>query len=331
MSALLFVLLGFTLALVWFVIINGAATLLVAQAARRLARQERARPAAFWLALRLLPSVVSIVLVATVFAPAYWLHEPRDYSEGFQAVLATFALLAFTVVVASISRAIAAWQRASRRAANWMSVARPVELAGASMPAFRIETDAPVIALVGVFKPKLFISRRVMATLSEEELAASVAHEDGHRRAFDNLKRLALCAAPDFLATTSIARELEQRWASAAEHAADRRAWTASDGEARAGRRCALASAIVKVARLMPPAGRVTEPISTLFDGSDIESRVRSLLDAEAAIERHGVRPRRVVLVIAAALAAIALASAGYAPLLLAAHEATELLVHSLP
>jgi hypothetical protein len=328
---MLFVLLGFTLALVWFVIINGAATLLVAEVARHLARNERARPAAFWLALRLLPSVVSTFLVATVFVPAYWLHEPRDYSEGFQAVLATFALLAFAVVVAAISRAIAAWRRASRRAANWISVARPIALAGASMPAFRIETDATVIALVGVFKPTLFISRRVMATLSEEELAASIAHEDGHRRAFDNLKRLALCAAPDFLATTSVARDLEQRWASAAEHAADRRAWTASDGDAGAGTRCALASAIVKVARLMPPASRITEPISTLVDGSDIESRVRSLLDADAAIERPRARPRRIVLAVAAAIAAIEVASAGYAPLLRAAHEATEFLVHLLP
>jgi beta-lactamase regulating signal transducer with metallopeptidase domain len=330
MSVLFFVLLGFTLALAWFVLINGAAALVVAGVARRVAHNQPARPAAFWLALRLLPSVVSTVLVAAVFVPSYWLHEPRNYSEGFQGVLATLALLAFAVVVAAIVRATVACRRAARRAGTWMRAARPMALSGAPMPAFRIDVDAPVMVLVGIFKPKLFISRRVIASLSEEELAASVAHEDGHRRAFDNLKRLALCAAPDFLATTPVARNLERRWASAAERAADRRAWVATDGDA-AARRCALASAIVKVARLTPPAGPITEPISTLVDGSDIESRVHSLLDADGAMECPSARPRRIASAIAAAIATIVFAARGYAPLLRAAHDLSELLVRSLP
>ena len=331
MSFVFFVLLGFTLALAWFVLINGAAGLIVAGVARRVAHNQLARPAAFWLALRLLPSVVSTVLVAAVFVPSYWLHEPRNYSEGFQGVLGTLALLAFAVVVAAIVRAAAAWQRASGRARTWMRAARPMALSGAPMPAFRLDVDAPVMVLVGIFKPKLFISRRVIASLSEDELAASVAHEDGHRRAFDNLKRLALCAAPDFLATTSVARDLERRWASAAERAADRRAWAATDGDAGAGRRCALASAIVKVARLMPPAGPITEPISTLVDGSDIESRVHGLLDADGVIERRSARRRRIASAIVAAIATIVFAARGYAPLLRAAHDLSELLVRSLP
>jgi Zn-dependent protease with chaperone function len=330
MSSLLFALRGFTLGLVWFGIVNAIAALLVACVARHIAPQEKARPAAFWLGLRFFPAAASTVLVAMVFVPSYWTHEPRGYAEGFQGALASVALVAFVIVVAALARGAAAWMRASRRATCWMRVAHPIALAGASMPSFRIDVDAPVMALVGIFTPRLFISRRVLSMLSEEELAASVAHEVGHRRAFDNLKRLALCGTPDLLATTQLARDLEQRWAAAAEHDADRSAYATVDGAARTGARCALASAIVKVARLVPPAGPIAEPISTLVDGTDIASRVHSLLDGDADIRRPRTPPRLAALAVAA-IGAIAFAPVVYAPLLRAVHEATEFLVHSLP
>jgi len=88
----------------------------------------------------------------------------------------------------------------------------------------------------------------------------------------------------------------------------------------------ALASALVKVARLMPE--RITrEPISTLIAGGEIAARVRRLLDdralAPAAARRQGVR--------AAALALGVAVCAAYGPLLHAVHHVTEMLVVSLP
>ena len=328
MSSLPFALRGLTLGLVWFAIANLIAVLVVAALARRANRQERARSAAFWLGLRLFPAAASTWLLSAVFIPSYWLFEPRDGAEGFQGLLTTVAVVAFAAVAAALVRGAMAWTRASQRASRWMHVAHPIALAGASMPAYRIDVDTPVMALVGVFKPRLFISRRVLSMLSDKELAASVAHEVGHRRAFDNLKRLALSGVPDLL-SPRLARELEQRWAAAAERDADRSAYAALDGEARASARCALASAIVKVARLVPPAGRIAEPISTLVDGTDIESRVRSLLDGQAPTPRPPRRRRIAVGV--AAIAAMAAAAGGYTLLLRIAHEVTEVLVHSLP
>ena len=162
------------------------------------------------------------------------------------------------------------------------------------MQAFEIDGDAPIVALVGILRPRLFITRRVVAALTDEELAASVAHELGHRRALDNLKRLAMRTAPDFLATTSVAGALERRWASASEHVADRSACEMAALADRGRARCALASAIVKVARMMPPMAPAAEPICTLVDGGDIASRVRSLLDdgapAAATPRAHRLR-----------------------------------------
>ena len=104
-----------------------------------------------------------------------------------------------------------------------------------------------MMALVGVLRPRLLVTRGLVAALTDEELAASIAHEVGHSRARDNLKRLLMRAAPDLLTATPAARAIERRWASAAEHRADRMA--ADDSPVA---RCALASALVKVARLTP-------------------------------------------------------------------------------
>ena len=78
----LFVLHAFVLALVWFVIVNGVATVAVAAVARQLIDEDRARPASLWMGLRLLPAAASSVVVMTIFLPSYWLYEPRDTPKG---------------------------------------------------------------------------------------------------------------------------------------------------------------------------------------------------------------------------------------------------------
>ena len=125
--------------------------------------------------------------------------------------------------------------------------------------------------------------------------------------------------APDLLGWTPAARRLERAWAAAAEHTAD--ASAAADRAAR----LALASALVKIARRMPPPSSVSEPISTLVGGGEIVSRVEQLIDDAPATPRR-IWPARLALLTAAASFALA-----YAPLLAAVHEATELLVHRLP
>jgi hypothetical protein len=327
MSYFLFLLHGLTLALVWFVGVNGVATLLVFAVAGRLTRQEQVRTPRLWLGLRLLPAAASIGLVAAVFLPSYWKYEPRDYAEGFDVTLATAALVAVVVGVSAIARGAAAWVRASNRAQAWLQTARPLSLAGTSMRAFEIDADTPIVALVGVLRPRLFLTGSVVGALTGEELAASVAHELGHWRALDNLKRLAMRGAPDFLAMTSVASDLERRWASASEHVADRGACESVSVADRGRARCALASAIVKVARMTPRMAPTAEPISTLVGGGDIASRVRSLLD-DGTPAAARPRSRRRWIGIGLAVAALALV---YAPLLRVVHVATEILVHTLP
>jgi Zn-dependent protease with chaperone function len=319
MNTLPYLLHGATLALAWLLFFNVAASLLVAIAATRLTRMERAGSPGFWLAVRLLPAVLSLAFVGLVFLPSYWRYEPRELVEGFDVSLTTLAAFACALLGTAVARGVTAWRGAKRRTDKWMRVGRPLTLADTSVPAFAIDTDAPVMALVGVLRPRLLITRPVLETLTDEELRASVAHELGHRRAWDNLKRLAMRASPDLLFATGSARALERRWAVASEQLADRMA--GDSGRAR----CALASALVKVARLTPPISSVAEPISALVDGGDITARVERLLDDAPSAER-----RRSTRWLALAIPAASLAL-GYTPLLRIVHSVTEILVNRLP
>jgi hypothetical protein len=322
-----FLLYGLALGLVWFLGINAAATLLVLAVARRLARQDRIRNPRFWLMLRLLPAAASIGLVAAVFLPGYWVYEPRAYAEEFNLTLGAAAAVALGIVVAAIARGAAAWIRAARRARAWGQKAQPLTLPEGAIPAFEIDEAAPIVALVGLLRPRLFVARSVVGALTSEELAAGLGHELGHWRARDNLTRLAMRAAPDLLATTAVARDLERRWASAAEHRADRHASEMDHVDDRARARCALASAIVKVARMAPPMTTRAEPISSLVDDGDIALRVRTLLDdaAPAATAARSCPPSIAMALAVAALAAV------YVPLLRVVYALTEIVVQTLP
>jgi hypothetical protein len=159
-----------------------------------------------------------------------------------------------------------------------------VDLAGSPVRAYRVDQESPVFAVVGVRRPRLFVSTRVLEALTPAEVEAALAHERAHLAARDNLKRLAMASAPDLLRLFPASRALEGEWARAAEAMADARA-SAGDGDTA----LALAAGLVKVARLTarPAAGL---PISALHDGGDVEARVRWLVNAAGA-DGHAAGP----------------------------------------
>jgi len=316
-----YLLYGATLALAWFAIVSAFATTIVALWTRRvMARLEHA-PSAVWFALRVLPGAAAALFVAAIFLPSYWLFEPRDAGEAFNVTLLALAGLAVGALVAAGLRGVAAWHRAALRTRTWMRTARPLALPGTQVPAFELDADAPLLALAGIVRPRLLVTRGLLAALTPEELAACVAHELAHSRSHDNLKRLAMRLMPDVLPFTTAAGVLERRWASSAEHRADRHA---SAGDAQA--RWALASALLKVARLTPLTP-ITEPISALVGGADLASRVSRLLDERPRARRA----TGAAIWIAAGAAALAATAWVYTPLLYSVHRATELLLRSLP
>jgi len=297
-------LLGISLGFAAFLVMGGLGSLAVAAARPRrgfsLSPGEAGGQARSLFALRLLPAAAGLVFAAGFYAPAYLLLEPRDAGETVSPGLALLVVAAAGLVITGLRRGLRSWVDGRRLAAGWLRGARPLDLVGLALPAYRIAHRFPVVAVVGMWRPRLFVAESVLAGLTSEELEAVLAHEEGHLLARDNLRGFLLRCCPDLLALLPIGNRLFRAWTEAAEAAADEHA-------ARAGssRALALAGALVKVARMAPPGQRASLPASAFHDGAAIALRVKRLLDRTESKEgaTPPPRPPRAAWALAAVLA----------------------------
>lgn len=262
-------------------IASGAAALLHATLARRLERVSASGRASAYLWLRLAPTAVGFLFAGLFFVPAFVLFEPRDSGEQITAAVIGVTLLAALPLLRGTRTAVSAWRSTRTRVAGWLDEAQPLRMRDpVSLPAFVVRAPFPVVAVVGVLRPFLVVSRAVLDACSGDELAAILAHEATHVARRDNFKRLLMRTAPDLLARTAAGRDLELKWQQASEEVAD-------DG-AGSRRSLDLAAALVKVARLAQGHPAPPAMMAAFCRGGDIARRVSRL-----TAERPPHRPER--------------------------------------
>jgi hypothetical protein len=223
------------------------------------------------LALRLLPSGGAILITLTVVLPAFLIYEPPHEAEEVGPLLAVLVVFALTTIGLGVCRGwracIAAW--------TLLRNCAPTDSFGAA-PMHRIDivdAPAPIVAVVGGWRPRIIVAKSVVAACTALEIRQVIAHEVAHLAARDNLKLLLLVASPDVLGWTPTGGVLAAHWRAAAEFEADERA-TGLDRH----KRLALASALVKVARLSTGTDRLLPSLSMRIAFDDVEGRVRRLL-----------------------------------------------------
>jgi Zn-dependent protease with chaperone function len=307
--------LGASVALAWFVVAALLATA-AAAAAGSLGRRLGVRPApGVLLACCLAPASVGAA-AAVVSAAAFWIFEPRPPERGGP-VLFALAALAVALVAAGAGRALGAVQGLRGVVRRWMRDAEPLPCLGVGMPVSTVRDRFPVVALVGILRPRIVVASQVVQALTPDELRAAIDHEMSHYAAGDNLKRALLAACPPQLGWTGLARA----WAQAAERAAD--AAVAARGARAAAE---LASALVKVARLAVGQPSLVVPANALYDGGPVVDRVRRLIDMRISPPLPASR-RRVTLIAVTILVGLAPA---VPPLLPRVHTFSEALVRLL-
>lgn len=225
--------------------------------------------------LRLLPAAAALVSVAVFFIPSYVLYEPNPADEVVGPKLLIIASVSAIGIAMAVWKGFASARATRHLVADWIRHAEPLAIAGGGMRAFCLRHPFPLMAIVGVFRPRLFVSQCVIETLGPKELLAALEHEAGHLAERDNLKRILMRACRDLLPILPWGRSLDRAWGRAAEAAADEYA-------ARTGGPAALdlASALVKVARMVPDGVRPTMPAGALLvgeDGDEISWRVLRL------------------------------------------------------
>jgi beta-lactamase regulating signal transducer with metallopeptidase domain len=166
--------------------------------------------------------------------------------------------------------------------------AKPIVLDGWTRPAFVIESTFPIVAVVGIWRPRLIIARHVLNSCSSEELRAVLAHEQGHAERRDNLGRLLMAVTPDVISWLPFSKRIALAWHEAAEEAADE----CADALGPRGR-LLLAEALIRVARMAPSEPPVAVPASALYRGENIERRVRRLLSPLAPVTIRWSRTER--------------------------------------
>jgi len=281
-------LLGICLALAALLAINALASLATVALWRGLARCARrwsaATRAQVIFTLRVFPAMAALISVAAFLIPAYAAHEPRHTAEVVGAKLAALASVSAIGIALAAWRGMAAWLATQRLTADWLRHAEPIQVDGMAIPSYRIRHSFPVIAVVGVIRPKLFVAGHVFDSLSGEEISAVVAHEGGHLAARDNLRRGVIRACRDVLTIVPCGQRLDRAWAEASESAADEHGASAGASVA-----LDLAAALIKIARLVPEGARPTMPAGALLIGDDPGSigwRVHRLTQLAAAGDR---------------------------------------------
>jgi Zn-dependent protease with chaperone function len=232
--------------------------------------RRRSRPGEL-LMLRLLPALGALFLTLTVALPAFLIHEPHHRTEPVGPLLVLLALLALWAAVHGMLRGWRAW--AATRALLRRCAPDPGRHATAVMSVEIVDVTEPLAAVVGAWRPRILAADCVRAACSAEEFRQVIAHEAAHVAARDNMKLLLQIISPDLLTWMPAGKALTERWRAAAEFEADARA---------SGRdpckRLALASALLKVARLSSETEPRSLALSMPVAGGDLEGRVRELL-----------------------------------------------------
>ena len=282
--------LGITLVLALLLTINATATLAAAGMARAcklvLWKCSARTRAEILFVMRIGPPVIAIVAIAAFMIPSYLRYEPYATNEKVSWKLGALAAISAIGVALAIWRGVRSWLATRSLLKQWLAASRRIKLDTITVPTFVLEHSFPIIAVVGALRPRLFIAGHVLESLSEEELAAAIAHEYGHLAAQDNFKRSVMRISRAALLLIPCGRWLDRAWSEASESAADEHAAQQSSQVA-----LDLASALVRIARMIPKGQRQTLPaaVSGFLIGDDtpgVKVRVNRLVELAATDRR---------------------------------------------
>jgi hypothetical protein len=193
--------------------------------------------------LRALPLVLGVTASLGLALPAFLEFEPYSTSEMPGPALWILAGLGLLIVLAIVWRCWRILHLTLQLQRSWLKNARPLGIDLGGIPVFCVNDSVSLVAVAGIFVPRIFVSQDVVDALNQAELKAALSHELAHIDTCDNLRQLLLkvTRAPEFLRSRS---KIDSLWANMSELAADERAL------ARGASPLDLSSALVKVGRL---------------------------------------------------------------------------------
>jgi BlaR1 peptidase M56 len=292
--------------------------------ARRMARAAApGNGANLLLVARLLPLLLTTVITLGLALPAFLEFEPYSTKEGMGLRLSALAFAGMLLLAGMVMRGWRMVRATSRAQQAWRKNASRVYLEGIGLPVYLVEHGSALLAVVGIFRAQIFLSREIAENLSPQELRAALEHEIAHVSSLDNLKQMLLkiTRPPRWLKAF---HDIDAEWSGASEIAADHSAL------ARGASVLDLSSALIKVGRLNRTPAIAHAVASHLIPpacSSSLEQRVMrlsELLQDSAQTAVHTAQPGKLILAIFLGAAAYTACIHAFLP---AVHEALEFLV----
>ena len=224
----------------------------------------------------IVPLVSTFAVTCGMVLPSFFLNEPEQSGEDLSWKLIIFGGCASLILARAIWLAWRLQRRTANLTAAWLRQSEAIEIARHQIYCF--DHELPLLAVVGIFRPRIFVARQVLETLNKAELGAAIAHELEHIAGGDNLKRAVLRFCSD-LTVFPMFTAIEKTWARCAEICADERAAADSQTAVR------LSSALIKIARLFPSKNKIQPALITAAflveadDGDIVTRRVRHLIE----------------------------------------------------
>jgi len=237
---------------------------------RRLERCAPAVQSRLLLAAALTPAfLTTIIFIASVAdwllsGPADFCLKQSDSAHPSISLLLLFSLFFSRVAILGFRFATDIWRAANANRA----------FQGASAGAFAgcrvLPVEEPQAFVLGMLKPRVYLSRGLLATLPPDDLRLVLAHEKAHARRRDPLRRF-VAAVGLLFHLPGIAATLDRRLARSQEMTAD------AEAVPKAEERPRLAEALVRFARLRVSPATIAR---MEFLSGDLEARVQELLDS---------------------------------------------------
>ncbi|HEV3040828.1 MAG TPA: M48 family metalloprotease [Candidatus Angelobacter sp.] len=218
--------------------------------------------------IRALPLLLAILVTFGFVLPSFLKFEPRSTSELMGSPLLGLAILGTLALVVIASRGLRLISATMQVQQQWQSAATRLRIPGIDVPVYQVDDAGILLAVSGMFRPKIYVGRQVASTLTSAELSAALIHEMAHVTSLDNLKQF-------MLRITRLYPQADVEWMNASEIAADEAAL------ARGASVLDLSSALIKVGRLghgvLAQDAIVASHLLPASAGSSMEVRVTHL------------------------------------------------------
>lgn len=250
------------------------------------------------------------ILAALLFAggfclPQYVFNETNHAAENVSGGCVLLALAVVAWFAWPVAKALRMALRTLRFSRACRRIGTRLNAGACGIPILAVPEPGSLVALVGLVRPSILISRRLLdsGSLDAGALDAAFDHERAHAAQRDNWKLLALNLLPRLAVPLPRGETWLQLWQQAAEWAADDDA-VAGDPE----RSLVLAETLVRVARLARNPGPPMLQTALCCGEAGLAARVSRLLAPAYPAPQIGLSITAVAWRVALAAAAVAVA-----------------------